>query len=76
MTAVPAATPETTPVALTVATVAVAQCQVPKRVSSMRVVVAPEHNVVVPVMGATTGSGLTETEAVAMPVQPELLVTL
>ncbi len=76
MVAEPAATPVTTPEALTVATVVFEEDQVPPVVTSARVVVDPAQTVVVPVMPATTGRALTVTIVVELEVQPDPLVTV
>jgi hypothetical protein len=76
MVAVPAATPVTTPEALTVATEVLEEDQVPPAVTSARVVVDPAQTVVVPVIAATTGRALTVTVAVEVEVQPEPFVTV
>ena len=53
----PAATPDTTPVdALTVAVAVLDDDQTPPTVTSDKVVVAPSHTVVVPVIAATEGA--------------------
>ena len=75
MVADPAATPETTPEALTVATAVLLEDQVPPLVASLRVVVEPTQTLVVPVMAATVGSALTVTVVVAVEVQPLAFVT-
>ena len=49
---------------------------VPPVVSFDNVVVAPWHRLIVPVIAATAGNGLTVTTAVAIVVQPKPLVTL
>ena len=53
---VPADTPVTTPELLIVATLVLPLVHVPPAVASASVVVVPEHSVVVPVTGATTGT--------------------
>jgi hypothetical protein len=70
MTEVPAETPVTTPVpAITVATEGVALLHVPPAVALLKVVVVPEHRVVVPVI--RTGFGFTVTVIVnGAPTQP------
>jgi hypothetical protein len=76
MVAVPAATPVTTPEALTVATAVLLEDQVPPTVTSVKVVVDPAQTVVVPAIAATTGLAFTVIEAVALEVQPEAFVTV
>ncbi len=66
----------TTPEALTVATPALLEDQVPPVVTSASVVVDPAQTVVVPVIAATTGRAFTVTVAVELEVQPEPLVTV
>lgn len=75
MVAVPAATPDTTPVdEPMVAIVVGVLLHVPPPVASASVVVAPAHNDIVPVMPA--GEALTVTAVVTKLVHPALLVTV
>jgi hypothetical protein len=76
MVAEPAATPETTPEVDTVATAVLLEAHVPPVVASLRLVVDPAQTEVVPVMAATVGSALTETDAVELETHPEALVTV
>jgi hypothetical protein len=76
MVADPAATPVTTPEALTVATAVLLEDQAPPVVASLKVVVEPTQTLVVPVIAATTGSALTITPVVTAVVQPLALVTV
>jgi hypothetical protein len=76
MVVVPAATPVTTPEALTVATAVLEEDHVPPAVTSARVVVDPAQTVVVPVIAATTGSALTVTVVEELAVQPDPFVTV
>jgi hypothetical protein len=76
MVAVPAATPVTTPEALTVATAVLEEDHVPPAVASASVVVEATQTEVVPVMPATVGNALTVTAAVALPEQPPAFVTV
>ena len=71
----PAVAPVTTPVVLILATAALLLLHTPPVVASVRVEVAPMHIVVVPLMAATLGEGLTVIVAVAVAV-PHALVTL
>ena len=77
MVVLPAATPVTTPVdASTVAVAVLDDVQTPPAVASDKVVVAPSHTVVVPVIAATEGA---VTVIVVIPdnvEQPLLLVTV
>ena len=75
MVADPAATPVTTPEALTVATAVLLDDQVPPAVASASVVVEPTQTLVVPVIAATTGRALTVTPVVTAVVQPLAFVT-
>jgi len=50
--------------------------QVPPVVSFDNVIAAPSHKLIVPVIAATIGNGLTVTIAVTIVVQPKTLVTL
>ena len=60
--AVPADTPDTTPVeALTVAMLVLEELYEPPLVAEVNVVVAPAHTVAVPVRGSTVGSAFTVT---------------
>ena len=62
MVVLPAATPVTTPVdALTVAVAVLDDVQTPPAVTSDKVVVAPSHTEVVPVIAATVGWAVTVT---------------
>jgi hypothetical protein len=76
MVAEPAATPVTTPEALTVATDVLEEDQVPPLVASASAVVDPTQTDVVPVILATVGRALTVTVAVETEEQPEALVTV
>jgi hypothetical protein len=76
MVADPAATPVTTPEALTVATAVLLEDQVPPAVTSLSVVVDPTQTDVVPVIAATTGRALTVTPVVTAVIQPLALVTV
>ena len=72
---VPAATPVTTPVdEFTVAVAVLADDQTPPVVVLAKVVVAPSHTDVVPVMAATVGNALIVTVVVTALVQPLALV--
>ena len=62
--ALPAATPVTTPVLLTVAIEVLPLLQVPSVVTSLSVVVLPMFTDAVPVIAATTGTLFTVTDAV------------
>ena len=75
MMAVPAVTPVTTPVLLTVATAVLPLVQMPPEVASVRVVTAPTHTAGVPVMVPATAAGLMVMALVAAAV-PQLLVTV
>jgi hypothetical protein len=75
MIADPAATPVTTPVADTVATVASDDVHVPPVVADANCVVKPEHTFVAPVIAATVGNGFTVT-AVAVDVAEHPLALL
>jgi hypothetical protein len=63
------------PVAPAVAIVVAELLHTPDGVASARVVVAPVHTVLVPVIAATTGSALTVTALVAV-ATPQELTTL
>jgi hypothetical protein len=76
MVADPAATPVTTPEALTVAIAVLLEDQVPPAEASLRVVVEPTQTLVVPVMAATVGRALTVTPVVTAVVQPLAFVTV
>ena len=73
--AVPVAIPVTVPVALIDAMAALLLLQVPPVVASVRVVFAPVHTVVAPLMVPALGAGLTVITLVAVAV-PQLLVTV
>jgi len=73
---VPADTPDTIPVEPTVATDVLPLLHVPPVVVLFRVVVAPWHKLIVPVMAATVGNELTVTTVVAIVVQLKPFVTL
>ena len=71
----PAATPVTTPVdALTVAVAVLEDVQTPPAVTSDKVVVAPSHTEVVPVIAATVGNALIVTVVVTELTHPFELV--
>ena len=71
----PAATPVTTPVdALTVAVAVLEDVQTPPAVTSDKVVVAPSHTEVVPVIAATVGNALIVTVVVTELTHPVELV--
>ena len=71
----PAATPVTTPVdALTVAVAVLDDVQTPPAVTSDKVVVAPSHTEVVPVIAATVGNALIVTVVVTELTHPFELV--
>jgi hypothetical protein len=72
----PAATPVTTPEALTVATEVLEEDQDPPVVVSCNVVVEPAQTVVVPVMGFTLGVGFTGPVPDELAEQPAALVTV
>ena len=74
MVVVPAATPVTTPVELTVAVAVLADDHTPPVVVLESVVVAPSHTDVVPVIDATTGNALIVTVVVTELVHPFALV--
>lgn len=74
MVAEPVVTPVTMPVVLTVAIAVLVLLHVPPLTASASVVVKPTQAVVVPVIAAGAGSGLTVTMAVSVAV-PQLLVT-
>jgi len=74
MVAVPTDTPVTMPVEPTVAMAVEPLVHVPPPVTSLRVVVAPAHNVPVPVMGE--GAGFTVTALVTKAEQPAPFVTV
>jgi hypothetical protein len=76
MVAEPAATPVTTPEALTVATAVLLEDQVPPTEASLKVVVDPSQTLVTPVIPATTGRALTVTPVVTAVIQPLALVTV
>ena len=76
MVADPAATPVTTPEALTVATAVLLEDQVPPAVASLKFVVEPTQTEAVPVIAAATGRALTVTPVVTAVVQPLALVTV
>ncbi len=73
MVAVPAATPVTTPAALTVAMDIEPLVQVPPVAVSARVVLAPTQTAIVPVIVPGDGSGVIRTNFVALtePQEPE-----
>ena len=66
----PAATPVTTPVELIVAVAVLAVDHTPPVVAFAKVVVAPSHTAVVPVIEATEGALLIVTVVVTALVQP------
>lgn len=70
----PAATPRTTPLPLTVATVVVLLLHVPPPIELLSVVLAPGHTVNVPVIDGTEGILMTVTVAVPVFTQPLALV--
>ena len=71
----PDATPVTTPVdALTVAVAVLDEVQTPPVVTSAKVVVAPTHTEVVPVIAATVGNALIVTVVVTELTHPLALV--
>jgi hypothetical protein len=75
MVVLPAATPVTTPVdALTVAVAVLDDVQTPPAVTSDKVVVAPSHTEVVPVIAATVGNALIVTVVVTELTHPFELV--
>ena len=75
MVVLPAATPVTTPVdALTVAVAVLDDVQTPPAVTSDKVVVAPSHTEVVPVIAATAGNALIVTVVVTELTHPFELV--
>lgn len=74
MTAVPAVTPVTTPVELTVA-FGLPVDHTPPGVALLRVMVDVSHTAVGPVIGATTGSVFT-VMILAAPIVPQLLVAV
>jgi hypothetical protein len=76
MVVVPAVTPATAPLALTVPTVVLLEDQVPPEVASLKSVVDPTQTLVMPVMAATVGRALTVTVVVTLEVQPLPLVTV
>jgi hypothetical protein len=76
MVTLPAATPVTTPVLDIVAFVSSLELHVPPAVALLNVVVEPAHTVVVPVIPATVGLGLTVTVTVELLVQPAAFVTV
>jgi hypothetical protein len=76
MVVVPAVTPETTPLALMIATAVLLEDHVPLEVASLRSVVDPAQTLVVPVRAATVGRALTVTVVVTLEVQPLPLVTV
>ena len=76
MVVVPVVTPETTPLALTVAMAVLLDDQVPPEVASLKSVVDATQTLVVPVMAATVGRALTVTVVVTLEVQPLPLVTV
>ena len=75
MVVLPAAKPVTTPVdALTVAVAVLDDVQTPPAVTSDKVVVAPSHTEVVPVIAATVGNALIVTVVVTELTHPFELV--
>jgi hypothetical protein len=74
MVTVPAATPVTTPAVFTVAVAASVLLHTPDGVVLANAVVAPLHELRVPVIGATAVGALTVMIRVAIPV-PHVLVT-
>ena len=75
MVVLPAATPVTTPVdASTVAVAVLDDVQTPPSVTSDKVVVAPSHTEVVPVIAATVGNALIVTVVVTELTHPFELV--
>jgi hypothetical protein len=75
MVVLPAATPVTTPVdASTVAVAVLDDVQTPPAVTSDKVVVAPSHTEVVPVIAATVGNALIVTVVVTELTHPFELV--
>ena len=75
MVEVPAATPVTTPVPLTVAIPGLTLLQVPPAAASVRLVVVVGHTISPPVILPAFGDGFTVTTTVAAAV-PQLLVTV
>jgi hypothetical protein len=76
MVEVPAATPVTSPEALTVATAVLLEDQVPPGVASFSEDVDPVQTLLVPAMAATMGNAFTVTVAVAVDIHPLALVTV
>ena len=70
----PAPTPVTSPVVVTVATEVLLLLQMPPVVASVNWVVLLTHTPDAPAMAATTGKGFTVTEVLATAVQPLLFV--
>ena len=72
----PADTPVTTPLLLTVATAVLLLLHTPPTVALLKVVVDPTHALAVPVIGLTVGYAYTVNTCVTVVLQPLLPVTV